>query len=80
MSDRRPPSPIALTDDELNAVMAAARPIPVDRRDDFLQAVAELLRHCTELGPGSVNRAIREAQRAHFDPPQLGSGHWAKYR
>jgi hypothetical protein len=61
--------PIRLTDEELTHVFEAARPIPVNRRDDFLQEVARLLRGCDTVGPGSVHRAIAEAQRAHFDPP-----------
>jgi hypothetical protein len=72
--------PLALSDSELDAIMAAARPIARDRRDAFLQQVAELLRDCSELGPGAVHRAIAQAQRAHFDPPVDTSGRWAKYR
>jgi hypothetical protein len=33
-------TPIKLNDDELDALMAAARPLPVDLRDPFLHAVA----------------------------------------
>ena len=66
--------PIRLTDEELSAVFAAAGPLPVNRRDAFLQDVATLLRHCSEIGPGHVYRAIAEAQRAHFDPPALVAG------
>ena len=29
------------------------------------------MRGCDMVGPGSVHRAIEQAQRAHFDPPQL---------
>ena len=65
--------PIRLTDDELSAVLAAARPIPVERRDAFLQDVAALLRG-REVGPGTVHRAIEQAQRVHFDPPDLSGG------
>ena len=61
--------PILLSDDELSAVLAAARPLAVERRDAFLQQVASSLQSCGEIGPGSVHRAIAEAQRAHFDPP-----------
>ena len=63
--------PIRLTDAELTHVFEAAGPIPVCRRDDFLQDVAKFLRGCSEVGPGTVHRAIAEAQRAHFDPPEL---------
>jgi hypothetical protein len=63
--------PIKLTDEELTHVFEAARPLAVNRRDDFLQEVASLLRGCDMVGPGTVHRAIAEAQRTHFDPPQL---------
>jgi hypothetical protein len=64
-------SPLKLTDDELTHVFEAARPLAVNRRDDFLQEVARLLRGCDIVGPGTVHRAILQAQRAHFDPPEL---------
>jgi hypothetical protein len=35
--------PIKLSDDELNAVLAAARPLAVEMRDPFLHAVAHAL-------------------------------------
>jgi hypothetical protein len=63
--------PVRLSDAELAAVMVAARPIPVERRDAFLQDVANLLGGCVEVGPGTVYRAIKLAQRTHFDPPQI---------
>jgi hypothetical protein len=66
--------PVKLTDDELSAVFTAAQPIPVARRDAFLQDVAAHLRHCREIGPGHVHRAIEQAQRTHFDPPQMSVG------
>jgi hypothetical protein len=62
--------PIRLSDSELDAVMAAARPLPVACRDAFLQAVAADLRG-REVGPGTVHRAIAKAQREFFDPPDL---------
>jgi hypothetical protein len=61
--------PVKLTDSELAAVLDAARPLDVRARDAFLQQVADELARCGEVGPGVVHRAIREAQRAHFDPP-----------
>jgi hypothetical protein len=75
--------PLRLTDDQLSAIFAAARPLPVERRDAFLQEVASLLRGAAEVGPGTVHRAIAQAQRAYFDPPQLAAGapgRGAKYR
>jgi hypothetical protein len=75
--------PIRLSDSELAAVMAAARPIAVSRRDAFLQQVASALASCSEIGPGVVHRICAEAQRAHFDAPDLSAGapgRSAKYR
>jgi hypothetical protein len=63
--------PIRLTDSELDAVMAAARPIAVARRDAFLQEVATVLSGCLEVGPGLVHRVVSDVQRRHFDPPNL---------
>jgi hypothetical protein len=72
---------IRLTDDELDAVMAAARPIAVERRDAFLQDVARALASCVELGPGVVHRVCAETQRRFFDPPDLGrASGLGKYR
>jgi hypothetical protein len=67
---------------ELDAVMQAARPIPIESRDAFLQDVAALLSGCVEVGPGTVHRAIQQAQKRHFNPPDLGRapGVASKYR
>jgi hypothetical protein len=72
-----PPKALKLSDSELNAILAAARPLAVERRDAFLQQVASLLRGCVEVGPGTVHRAIVMAQRQFFDPPVLD--HAGKY-
>ena len=61
--------PLALTDDQLSAVYAAAQPLEVADRDPFLQAVAAALSNHTDPGDGDVHRACREAQRRFFDPP-----------
>jgi hypothetical protein len=61
--------PHHLTDDEVDAVLAAARPIANDRRDAFLQAVADALAGLSELGPGATYRVIRDVQKQFFDPP-----------
>ena len=76
-------TPIPLSDVELDSIFAAAQPIAPDRRDAFIQRVAHALQDCHELGPGHVYRAIRDAQKALCDYPNLdrvggrGSG---KYR
>ena len=53
--------------------------LAVDQRDAFLQEVADALQGCAEIGPGTVHRAIAEAQRRHWGPPDL-SHHSGKYR
>jgi hypothetical protein len=66
--------PIRLTDHELDAVFAAARPLAPECRDGFLREVANLLDACPEVGPGAIHRAICEAQSRFFDPPDLRAG------
>jgi hypothetical protein len=59
--------PLRLSDAELDAIMTAAGPIPVDRRDRFLQEIAATLRCCNgEVGPGTVHRAIADVQRKYL--------------
>ena len=75
--------PIRLSDVELDAVMAAARPLDVDVRDAFLQSVAAALAGHAVLGPGVVARVCAEAQRRFWVPPELAAGapgRGAKYR
>jgi hypothetical protein len=64
--------PLRLSDDELDAVFAACRPLDPDLRDPFLRALAHALQDCAgEVGPGTVARVCRELQRQFFDPPDL---------
>jgi hypothetical protein len=67
----RDPMPLRLTDDELAAVLTAARPLAVHVRDAFLQKVADELSILPEIGPGAVGRVCRQVQREFFDPPNL---------
>ena len=57
---------LKLTDDEMTAVYNACRLLHVADRDAFLQALADALRQCGEIGPGAVHRAIRDVQRRFF--------------
>jgi hypothetical protein len=58
---------LAFTDDEIEVVLAAARPLAPSDRDAFLQSVAAELRNMGgELGPGVVHRVCREMQAASF--------------
>jgi hypothetical protein len=61
--------PLRLTDSQLTAIFAAARPLAVQDRDPFLQDVAAALQGISDPGDGDVARAIRSVQRRHFDPP-----------
>jgi len=54
---------LRLTDEQLNQLMRTAAPIPLDRRDEYLQRVADQLRG-SEFGDGEVYRACRAAAKA----------------
>jgi hypothetical protein len=62
-------APIALTDEQLDAVFRAARPLAPRDRDPFLQDMAAALQGIANPGDGDIHRAIRTAQRRHWDPP-----------
>jgi hypothetical protein len=52
---------LRLSDDQLEAVMAAARELPSRSRSAFLQAVAGNLQGRSNIGDEDVNRAVRHA-------------------
>jgi hypothetical protein len=74
--------PLALSDNQMDQILLAARPLRLRDRDLFLkEVVAALANGGGPVGDGDVNRAIRAAQRRYFDPPQLGDpGMISKYR
>ena len=43
--------PVRLTDTELDLVLSAARPLAIEMRDPFLQAVADALAHRDRSDP-----------------------------
>jgi hypothetical protein len=73
-----------LDDDGLDALMALAAPLPVDRRPAFVEAVlvAAMAEHGGELGPGVLNRVGRDQQRAFLGanpiPTREPGGHTAQ--
>jgi hypothetical protein len=74
---------VRLTDEELDVVMSAARPLEPERRSQFLErGAAELAALGADMiGPGTVGRLVRQLQHEHWaapasDAPQFRS----KYR
>jgi hypothetical protein len=57
------PAMIALTDDQMTAVMDAARHVQRPLRDQFLRTIAAALEGKKDFGDGDVNRAIQTAVR-----------------
>jgi hypothetical protein len=55
--------PLSLSDDEYNAVQAAAAPIHPLQRGAFLKALAEELERHPVVGPGAVHRCAAELQK-----------------
>jgi len=56
-------TPLRVTDEQLDQVMRAAAPIPLELRDEYLRHVADQLRG-SEFGHGEVYRACRAAAKA----------------
>jgi hypothetical protein len=65
-------SPIALSDAELAEVMQAARLVPHDLRQAYLEQVAVKLRG-KDLGPGLVHRVAFEVARYRMGQRARGS-------
>jgi hypothetical protein len=76
-----PAMPIALTDRQLDMVMAAALSLAARDRSPFLEAVAVRLQG-VEIGDGSVHRACADAWAKFWDPPELdrakGTSKWSR--
>jgi hypothetical protein len=70
--------PLALSDDELDALLVLAAPVPVEQRDAFLKdVVRELAAYNGDVGPGVLHRTARDVQRRYAVAPQAKAG---KYR
>ena len=63
---------LQLTDDQLTALLNAAKPLAPADRSSFLEAVATALRDQATIGDGVVHRAIVETQKRFRDPPLNG--------
>jgi len=74
--------PLALSDEQLDAILLGAKPLRPHDRDLFLREVVDALANGGgPVGDGDVNRAIRAAQKRYFDPPELSDpGMISKYR
>jgi hypothetical protein len=62
-------TPIALTDEQLSAVMRAAAPLLPQDRSAFLQELARELAALPDIGDGALHRVLMQVQRRHFTPP-----------
>jgi hypothetical protein len=72
---------IGLTDNQMGALLSAARPLPPDRRSEFLEHCARELAALPEVGDGVLHRTIALIQRQYWDPPQFGrTAGWHKYK
>jgi hypothetical protein len=70
------PTPLQLSDEEMDLLLARAAPIDQRLRPEFLAAVAAELEAAsaqTGVGPGLgvLHRVERVVQRKYWDPPQL---------
>jgi hypothetical protein len=74
-----PTTPIALSDEQMTAIWAAAMPLDVKARGAFLEDVARELSRASVIGDGITHRIIMEFQRRHFSPPSFdhdSGGKW----
>jgi hypothetical protein len=61
--------PLALTDAQMDALLAASHPLPCHARAAFLEHCARELAALPELGDGVLHRVVTQVQRIYFDPP-----------
>jgi hypothetical protein len=63
--------PICPTESQMNAVLAAAMPLPPDLRSSFVEACARKIAALPEVGDGALHRIVMQVQKIYFDPPDL---------
>jgi hypothetical protein len=64
-----PATPLALSDSQITAIMALARPLLPSQRTAFLEMLAGKLDGHGELGDGALYRICRELQRQVLGAP-----------
>jgi hypothetical protein len=79
MPDTKTP-PIALSDAQMSALLAASYPLPPESRLAFLEACARELSRLPEVGDGALHRIVMVTQRLYFDPPLATRTGVGKYR
>ena len=62
-----------ITERQQSAVLNATNALERLQKDAFLAALAHLLEGRNEIGDGELYRTLRDLQREHFRPPDLGS-------
>jgi hypothetical protein len=70
-------SPIALSDEQMSAIWAAAMPLDVKARGAFPEDVAREISRHPILADGLLHRVIMQVQKKHFDPPQFATDNGA---
>ncbi len=63
--------PIALSEAQMLALLAASHPLPVAARPAFLEACAKEIASLPELGDGVLHRTIVRIQHEYFDPQDI---------
>jgi hypothetical protein len=63
--------PIALTEPQMCALLAASYPLPPATRSAFLEHCAREIANLPELGDGALHRTIVRVQKLYFDPPDF---------
>jgi hypothetical protein len=65
------PRPIAVSDQQLSAIMNACEPLQPMERSAFLAALAHQLSGYSDVGDGELHRLIRELLRQTWRPPEI---------
>jgi hypothetical protein len=81
MPDTTKTPPIALSDDQMSALLAASYPLPPASRPAFLEHCARELSALPVVGDGALHRVVMQVQKVYFDPPDFSrASKFSKYR